>query len=305
MEKTPDVPETDTTRLKGAELPGTREVQAEDAFRLFCLPSMRHPPNYAELAQRARFHLRDAVPERFGEVQTYRFMPPGRSKGTVLLIHGWAAEAAFMAAFAEPLRRIGFKVVAFDLPAHGHSGGRSTNLAACARAAHSVAMVHAPLHGIVAHSLGGLVALWLAEGGRPLPSKVPIGKIALLACPNRFVDVAREFGAEHRLCQAAQLRFEAHLSRVGQRPVESFSAERLVGAIESDVLAVHSRDDDTVPYSDAQAIAGAGPKAMLCTVERLGHAGLLGDPGVIRNVRAFLSDDGRPQLQAMNCPRTF
>jgi pimeloyl-ACP methyl ester carboxylesterase len=247
--------------------------------------------------------LRDAVLERFGEVQTYRFRPLGRSKGTVLLIHGWAAEAAFMAAFAEPLRRIGFEVVALDLPAHGLSKGQSTNLAACARAAHGVAQLYAPLHGIVAHSLGGLVALWLAEGGPPLPSKVPVGKIALLACPNRFVDVAREFGAEYQLCQAAQLGFERHLSCVGQRPVESFSAERLLGTIESRVLAVHSRDDGTVPYCDALAIAAAHSKAILSTLEHLGHAGLICDPGVIRNVRAFLCDEHLPPpSQAMNLP---
>jgi pimeloyl-ACP methyl ester carboxylesterase len=238
--------------------------------------------------------LRDAVPERFGEVQTYRFKPPCRSKGTVLLIHGWAAEAAFMAAFAEPLRRIGFEVVALDLPAHGRSKGQSTNLAACARAAHGVAQLYAPLHGIVAHSLGGLVALWLAEGGPPLPSKVPVGKIALLACPNHFVDVARAFGAEHHLCRAAQSGFEMHLSRVGHRPVEGFSAERLLGTIESGVLSLHSRDDDTVPYSDALAIAAAGSKAILHSFERIGHAGLLCDPGVIRNVRAFLCDEHLP-----------
>src|SRR5262245_55887365 len=76
----PEVLMTDTAKLRAALLARPRRsaaVRAEDAFRLFCLPSARRPPNYAELAQRARFHLRNAVPERFGEVQTYRFEPAG------------------------------------------------------------------------------------------------------------------------------------------------------------------------------------------------------------------------------------
>ncbi len=191
---------------------------AEDAFRQFCLPSKRRAPGFTKLAQRARFHLRHAVAERFGEIQIYSFEPSDRSKGTILLIHGWGAEASIMAAYAEPLRRTGFRVVAFDLPAHGRLEGKYTNLAACARAAHRVAEQAAPLHGVIAHSLEGLIALWLAEGGPPLPSKIPIGKIALLACPNRFVDVARNFGAGLRLCNAlsAALNAASHAWDIGR-----------------------------------------------------------------------------------------
>ena len=196
-----------------------------------------------------------------------------------------------MAAYAEPLRRTGFRVVAFDLPAHGRSEGKYTNLAACARAAWRVAEHTASFHGVVGHSLGGLIALWIAEGGPPLPSKITIGKIALLACPNRFVDVARNFGAGLHLCDASQRGFERRLSRLGRRAVESFSAEKLLGTVESSVLVVHSTDDDEVPYCDAQAIAAACSESRLLTCEHLGHAGLLCDPNVIRNVRTFLIEE--------------
>ena len=97
--------------------------------------------------------------------------------------HGWGAEASFLAAFAEPLRRLGFRVLALDLPAHGRSAGTRTNLAACARAAHRIAASFSPIAGMIGHSLGGLISLWVAEGGAPLGFPIPVGKLALLVCP--------------------------------------------------------------------------------------------------------------------------
>ncbi len=269
-------------------------VRAEHAFRLFCLPEKHRPPNYRRLALRARFHLRHACMRRYGEIQTYVFESRRESKGTILLIHGWGAEASFLAAFAEPLRRLGFRVVALDLPAHGRSAGARTNLAACARAAHRVATLFAPISGIVGHSLGGLISLWIAEGGSPLDYPIPVRNLVLLACPNRFVDVTRSFGAGLDLCEKAQLGFERRLSRVGRRPVEGFSAVNLLNRIGSKILAVHSADDERVSFADAEAIGAASPRVKLMACDKLGHARLLYDPTVIRGVISFLSADDAP-----------
>jgi len=146
-------------------------IRAEEAFRLFCSPEKHRSASYRKLAQRARFHLRHAGVRRYGEIQAYAFEPSRKSAGTVLLIHGWEAEASFLAAFAEPLRRLGFRVVALDLPAHGRSAVTHTNLAACARAAHRIAALSAPIAGIIGHSLGGLISLWVAEAVLRWPSR--------------------------------------------------------------------------------------------------------------------------------------
>ena len=263
-------------------------VRAEEAFRLFCSPEKHRPPHYRKLAHRARFHLRHASVRPYGEIQTYAFEPSRESEGTVLLIHGWGAEASFLAAFAEPLRRLGFRVLALDLPAHGRSAGTRTNLAACARAAHRIAASFSPIAGMIGHSLGGLISLWVAEGGAPLGFPIPVGKLALLACPNRFLGVTRTFGAGLNLCDKAQLGFEYRLSRVGHRPVKGFSAVNLIKRIRSNVMAVHSVDDERISFADAEAIGATSPRVKLVACQGLGHAKLLYDPAVIRGVISFL-----------------
>src|SRR5262245_38786161 len=110
-------------------------------YRRFCLPrlSTRRSPDHTLLAERARFHLRNAkwvrVPTTEGEVQAFVFEPEGSEhRGSVMIAHGWTSEASFMAVFAEQIRRAGFRVVAFDQPGHGMSAQQHASLIDCSRA---------------------------------------------------------------------------------------------------------------------------------------------------------------------------
>jgi pimeloyl-ACP methyl ester carboxylesterase len=265
------------------------------AFRRFCTPALsaQRPANYQELAERARFHLRSARWERIrtpqAEVQTYVFEPDTTpAKGAILLVHGWTAEAAFMTAFAEPLRRSGYRTIAFDFPAHGRSEGRHTNLAACARAMLALAEAVGPIHGAVAHSFGGLVSLLVAEGGPPLYRGVRFERLVLLACPNRLSDVTRDFGAGLRLGPAAQRAYERHIERVGHRSVAGFSAVALLRRAGRPALLLHSRDDEDVPFAQAEQITAGAPGIELVAFEGLGHRRLLYAPPVTRATTRYL-----------------
>ena len=265
------------------------------AFRIFCTPqlSQHRSSDHDKLIERARFHLRHARWERVqtlaGPLQTYVYDPDRRRRGTVLLVHGWTSEAAFMTAFIEPLRRSGLRVVAFDFPAHGHSPGRCTNLAECARAMLSVADHYGPITAAVAHSFGGFVSLLVAEGGAPLPHAHPISRFVLLACPNRLADVTRNFGTQLGLDARAQRAYERHLERVGRRPVATFSAVNLLRAVSAPTLVIHGRDDIEVPFANAEEIVAGSPLARLQAFDGLGHRTLLYAPPVFRTVMQELA----------------
>lgn len=267
------------------------------AFQIFCTPELSHhrAPDHGQLITRARFHLRharwDRVATRVGDVQCYVFEPEGCARGTVLLVHGWTSEGAFMTAFAEPLRRSGLRVVAFDFPAHGHSPGRRTNLADCARAMLDVADHYGPIYAAVAHSFGGFVSLLVAEGGPPIPQAHPIERFVLLACPNRLGDVTRDFGRQLSLSAQAQRAYEHHLERVGHRPVHSFSAVELLQRIGKPALVIHGRDDREVPFPNAEAIAAACPAARLMPFDGIGHRTILYAPPVFRAVMNELAPE--------------
>lgn len=260
------------------------------AFRIFCTPelSQYRTPDHNLLTARARFHLRharwQAVPTPGGEVQAYIFEPDGEPRGTVVLVHGWTGEAAFMTAFTEPLRRSGLRVIGFDFPAHGLSPGRRTNLAHCARALLALCDHFGPVDAVVAHSFGGFVSLLVAEGGPPMSHAHPIGRFVLISCPNRLSDITRNFGATLNLSPPAQRAYERHLERVGHRPVATFSATELLRTSEAPVLLIHGRDDEEVSLCNAEAIAAAYTGARLLAFDGLGHRTVLFAPPVFRAV---------------------
>lgn len=270
-------------------------LAGDKAFRIFCTPelSQHRSHDHHTLTQRARFHLRNARWERVstpaGTVQTYVFDPDQPVSGTVLLVHGWTSEGAFMTAFIEPLRRSGLRVVAFDFPAHGLSPGRRTNLAECARAMLGVADHYGPIHAAVAHSFGGFVSLLVAEGGPPLPHAHRIERFVLLACPNRLGDVTRNFGSQLGLSKEAQRAYERHLERVGRRPVATFSAAKLLGKVRAPALIIHGTEDSEVSFSDAEAIAAHCPASRLLAFQGLGHRTILYAPPVFRAVMQELA----------------
>lgn len=265
-------------------------------YRRFCLPrlSTRRSPDHALLAERARFHLRNAewvrVPTTEGEVQAYIFGPDGpEHRGGVLIAHGWTSEASFMAVFAEQIRRAGFRVVAFDQPGHGMSAQQHASLIDCSRALLQVADALGPFRFAVTHSMGGLATLLAGEGGPPMARAYPFERYVLVASPNEFSKITQEFADELHLGAAARRCFEQHVERVAHRPIASFTAANLLAATDRPALVIHGRDDTEVVFKNAEEIAAQCPKAELLPVDSVGHRNILFAPPVIRAALSYLS----------------
>lgn len=267
------------------------------AFRRFCMPklSTRRTADHDILTSRARFHLRNArwvsVPTMHGLMQAYIYEPDKAdpaSAPSVLIAHGWTSEASFMAVFAEQLRRAGFRVVAFDQPAHGKSPGERANLIDCARALLEVAIALGPIRFVVAHSMGCLASLVAGEGAAPMARAYPFERYVLVSSPNRFIDITGEFAEELGLEPAARRAYENHLERIAHRRILDFTGARMLAATGRPALLMHARDDTEVRFSNSEAIAAACPQAKLAAFDGLGHRTILFAPPVIRAAVTYL-----------------
>jgi pimeloyl-ACP methyl ester carboxylesterase len=264
------------------------------ALRRFCTPHLsRHrSPDHDLLVERARFHLRHATPVRLetskGSLQAYVYEPDGPQIASVLFVHGWTGEAAFMTAFAEQFRRRGFRAVLFDLPAHGKSVGEHTNLIACAHAVREAAEALGPIQFAVGHSLGALAALLAGGGKAPMPCAYPFLDYVLIAVPNRFSEVTEDFGRELDLSPAAQRVYERHLERIAHRKIAEFTGARLLAETGRGALLLHSHDDADVPFRTSEEIAASCTLARLQLFDDLGHRKILYAPPVVRAAAAYL-----------------
>ena len=270
------------------------EIAGAHAFRRFCTPhlSSHRSADHDRLVESARHHLRSAHVQRLatsvGHIQTYVFEPAVRSPASVLLVHGWTGEAAFMGVFADYMRRRGLRAVLLDLPAHGQSERRRTTLMDCAHAVREVAAAMGPIRFVIGHSVGGLAALVAGEGRSPMPGPYVFEAYVLVAVPDRFADVTRRYGEERGLTPIGLRAFERRLERVAARKIADFTGSNLLTATGRPTLLLHARNDQEVPFADAERLAASVPLAELHPFDDLGHRAILYAPPAVRAAAAFL-----------------
>ena len=209
-----------------------------------------------------------------------------------LLVHGWEGAASDLAAFVEPLRFRGYRVVAPDLPAHGDSAGERSSIPECAEALLAVARQVGAPQALVAHSVGCAVAVLAQHRG------LFAAGLALLATPARYADYAQAYGRacglDHRGCLAM---LEA-LQQLGV-DVAGVDSPALVSGFRIPGLLVHSQDDPVVPIANGRAVAQAWPDCRFVAVEGLGHYRLLRDAGIASQVVAFVASLPPSQRQSL------
>ena len=283
------VRDPDLSRLPAA-------IAGDIALRRFCTPKLseRRSADHDKLVLRSRPLLKTAerldVATRHGLVPAYILMPEQNPpRGSVLVAHGWTSEASFMALFSEQLRRAGLRVVAFDQPGHGLSSAVRASLIDCTRALLDVARALGPFDDVVAHSMGCLASLLAGEGRDPIGEAYPFARYVLVASPNRFSDVTREFGETHGLSEDAQRHFERRLERIAHRPLQTFRADQLLARLGKPALLIHARDDDEVLPARSEEIAEACPKAEFVQLDSFGHRMILSAPPAVRAAVSYLA----------------
>ncbi|WP_332682826.1 alpha/beta fold hydrolase [Bosea sp. (in: a-proteobacteria)] len=278
------------------------------AFRLFCTPP-RQPGSdtrSGKAIQGARSRLapaqRQAVPYACGSVSTYLFEPEAGLQDvaqeglrdeagpapTVILLHGWNSEAAFMTAFVAPLLAAGFRVVAYDMPAHGASTGAELNIPLGVASLAAVARVFAPVHAIVTHSFGGAIALAALAGSVPGEPRIKARRLALISAPSSIATITRNFGATIGLGRRGQAALEKRIHSVAGNPVEVFEGREQLAGIGLPTLVIHDRQDRELDFHHAEALAAAGPFVTLEATGGLGHRRILQAKSVVESVTRFV-----------------
>ena len=201
----------------------------------------------------------------------------------VLLVHGWAGDAQQWRALGDRLAAAGFDPVLVDLPAHGRSDGRRSNLPQWVRALFALTAAHGPWHAVAAHSLGALAAAHaLAQG-------LPAGRLALVATsppPRLFLRwFAGVLGPGESLAQ----RMQSGIERREGLPLQHFEADWLGPRLKQPTLLVHDTDDRTAPLAGAQRLGTAIAGARFQTTQGLGHRRILGDATVLDRLMEHLA----------------
>jgi len=201
----------------------------------------------------------------------------------VVLAHGWNGRGTQLGAFVDPLRRRGYRVVAFDAPGHGRTAGHRATLTAFADSILAVSRSVGPVHAVIGHSAGALAAMLAQVSG------LDADRLVLLAPPggpHDWVDeLATQLKLGHDVKQRIIDRIEDFMARW-----PSIRGPELARSVDAPLLVCHDRDDPHVDWEIARAITGAAPNATLVTTHGLGHHRILRDRGVVDRVVDFVDD---------------
>jgi len=209
----------------------------------------------------------------------------GSTGPVVLLMHGWGGARAQMTGFVDALLFAGYRVVAYDQPAHGESDGKMTNLLEIAPSMDLIAKQEGPFHAIIAHSFGTLITSYaLVKRNFTPPSKlVYFGAFnQLLESLPRFQTIA---GLPDEIISGLR---DMIYENFGRDVLDEIVNETLTPQINIPALMFHDVVDNVTPVEDSRAIARVWKNAKYIETNGLGHRGALQSKEIHEQVVKFL-----------------
>jgi pimeloyl-ACP methyl ester carboxylesterase len=270
-------------------LPEHAAALAERLFLTPPKPKLPHSTFFDFLDAHASF-----VEYRGRNLASWRWGP--LDAPAVLLAHGWGGYAAQMRGFVPQLLRSGFRVVAYDQPAHGLSEGKLTGLPDFAGALAAVAMHHGDVKHVITHSLGGpAVSIALSRG-------LDLQRVVLVSPPSDLVGYSRQFARWTWMPEALRRAMQAAVEeRYGLRWFE-IEVPRLAPRLKTPALVIHDHSDSFVPWQQGAALARAWPGARLLSTVGLGHGRILENDAVVRAAADFIAGNAVASLAAPALP---
>lgn len=211
----------------------------------------------------------------------------GNNGPAVLLMHGWGGARAQMTGFVDPLLFAGYRVIAYDQPAHGESDGRMTNLLEIAPTMDLIASHEGPFHAILAHSFGTLITSYaLVKRNFPPPSR-----LVYFGAFNQLLESLPRFQLIAGLPDELMDGFRAMLYENFSREVlEAITNETLAPHIHIPALMFHDAADNVTPVEDSRSIANVWQHARYIETAGLGHRGALQSKNIHEQVVKFLKE---------------
>ncbi|MFI4866510.1 MAG: alpha/beta fold hydrolase [Steroidobacterales bacterium] len=257
------------------------QLAAHWALRLFTTPRSRRisGQDASFLATAATRRL----PTAHGEVQIYEWPGDGPA---VLVLHGWISYAGQLGEMIAGLRSHRLRVVAFDAPAHGRSGGQQADLPRFRDALAAVSRACGPAAAILAHSFGAITAAsWLAEDAAAAQLRAAV----LVGLPRDIGYLFESFSIAMGLRREVIGRLRALFrARYGGDP-EDYAAPLLAQRIHIPVLLVHGGADEYIPAEHAREVALQLRDGRIQVIAGLNHSAPLRDPDSIELMAQFIS----------------
>ncbi len=208
-----------------------------------------------------------------------------KGKGeTVLLVHGWNGHTGNFSRIVPSLIEEGYNVIGIDLPGHGFSSGRYSNIVLSAKMVRRLILEIGNPDFIITHSFGGAVATVAQELG------VEAKKLVYIAPPLRLEILRKSFSDYFRLSEEESESMRIVLEKKVSQPLSSLDLGKAGPKFNNSLLVIHDEDDLEIPFSMGLAVSKAWKQSKLIQTKGLGHKMILRTENVKDEIINFLKE---------------
>ncbi len=254
--------------------------------RLVFTPQKRvlRPPHKAIL-KKAQKHIIKVnefrSPEKKVEMKYYVW---GSSHRTVLLVHGWDAMALDFYKMIPVLVENGYRVIAIDGPAHGGSGGDTSNLLHFKEAMVQLIEKIGTPYAIIGHSMGGAASAYLL-----MEFDIIVNRLIMIAIPiasGRFFEQVFDM---LKVPLKMQKVFFKGMEEEFNIPMDKMNLAKRREKIKADkVMLIYDEDDEVVSLSDIKHFLSLHPEIKSVNAKGSGHNTIIRNKKVIEEIIGFL-----------------
>ncbi|MBJ2175459.1 alpha/beta hydrolase [Aureibaculum sp. A20] len=259
----------------------SNKLAANFAIKLFTTPPKFKTPEREEMMRKSAKNILVNIPSIQKDVNVYEY---GFSKTKVLLVHGWAGRGTQLYEIADKLLENGMMVVSFDLPAHGLSSGKITNMLEAIATIEYLNEKFGPFEAAIGHSFGGISLL------AALAKKTFINKLIVIGVEssnNKFLDL---FVKKLKLKPKISELMKAQIRAKFKVDLESLAANTSSKKVTIPTLVVHDMEDYDADVSSAYKIRQNLSNGELLISNGLGHRRILREPKIIGKIIKFIKN---------------
>lgn len=195
-----------------------------------------------------------------------------KNQPLVLLCHGWQSRGTTFYVLIDALVATGFKVLAWNAPAHGSSPGNKTDIFDMTKALlEDLKQQNLRPVAFVGHSMGGAI---LGILGKYINLPKPI---VMISSPSQILPVFQKFFDASHLPKKVQDLVFSRINQLGDYTLDEISLVNCQLQHEESALIIHDKSDKQVAFSEFEKLQTVWKKAHFHATNNLGHNRILRD----------------------------
>lgn len=255
-------------------------LAADELFELFCTPFLETQNVKSEI-----FKKYQPLSITFQNKMVYGYSC-GAGKKTALILHGFSSCSHKFDNYVDDLISEGYKVLAFDAPAHGKSEGKTINALEYRDMILNIIKEFGRPDAYICHSFGGLAVMLAHE----LIEHNEKTKIVLIAPATETTSAINQ---AFRLASLKSINLKNALykkiEKVSGYSPEWFSIRRAIKNVKASILWLHDEFDKITPALDAKKVQEDNPPNVeFVFTQGLGHGRIYKNKLVQKRIIDFL-----------------